>query len=557
VKEHLAGVRNVLRTALANRQLRRIEFGYALFIAAECAVWLSLLVYAYAHGGPSAASLIAIVQLVPCAVLAPLLGAVSDRRRPGLVLLVGYLLQGTAMGALAGAIFAGAPLWVAFVLAPVVNLAVTVSRPAQAALLPDVVRTPEELTAANVLTGWSEGASTLAAPAVAGVLLAVDGPALAITACAAMAMIAALLVAGVPGPAPAETEGAVMAQLVSNLRMAGSDPTTRVLLTMHAYYYAVFGAVELLCVFLAASVLHLGRGGAGYLTAALGAGLVLAGSATVLLVGRTKLVGIMMTGLLGSALALAVLGARATVVGAFLLIAAVGFGSSVFDVTGRTLLQRVVPSDAVAGVFSVLESLMNVGVAIGIVMVRVATAVGGYRAALVAPALVGTVLAAALWRRLRAIDGAARVPHVEVRLLQRIPIFAPLPAPSIEALARRLLPIEVPAGTVIMHEGDPGDRYFAVADGTVEVSRGGGLLAELGRGDGFGEIALVHNVPRTATVTARTPALLYGLDKEPFVLTLTGHPTVEARAKEVAARNLRSQDADADDSADHGRRPET
>jgi MFS family permease len=314
-----------------------------------------------------------------------------------------------------------------------------------------------------------------------------------------------------------------------------------VLLVMHAYYYSLVGALDLLCVVLALTVLHLGRGGAGYLTAALGLGLVLAASVTAFVVGRPRLVGTMMAGLLGSALALAVLGVEPTVVGAYLLLMAVGFGGSVFDVTGRTLLQRAVPSDAVAGVFAVLEALSDAGTLVGVLLVRVATAVGGYRAALIAPAALALILAAAFWRRLRAIDGAIHVPQVEVSLLRRLAIFAPLPAPPIEALARRLALERVPEGTVLMREGEPGDRFFALADGKVSVTRHGEFLAELGRGDGFGEIALVRDVPRTATVTARTPLLVYSLEKEPFVLTLTGHPAAAAQAQAVASDHLRSQ----------------
>jgi MFS family permease len=536
----VAVIGKVFRDAFSNRALRRLELGYALFFAAECAVWLALLVYAYGHGGTAASSLMAIVQLVPCALLAPALGALADRRRPGRVLLAGYLLQALSMGAIAGAIAAGGAPWVTFALAPVVCLAITVTRPAQAALLPAVVRTPDELTAANVLTGWSEGASCLAGPALVGVILAVSGPAWAVTSTAAVALGAGLLVIDVPGPEPAPSEGSVSDQLVSNLRAALSDPPTRILLTLHVYYYGLVGALDLLCVILAVSVLHLGQGGAGYLNAAIGVGLILAASVTTFVVGRPKLARTMTVGLIGAAVALGILGVDPTVVGAYLLLAAVGFGGSVFDVTGRTLLQRSAPSDAVAGIFSVLESLMNVGMLGGVIVVRLAIAVDGYRSALIAPAVLGLAMIGVLWRPLRSIDGASPVPHVEISLLRRLPIFALLPAPAIEALARRLVAVSVPPDTVLMREGEAGDRYFALADGTVSVTRKGAPLAVLGRGEGFGEIALVHDVPRTATVTTQTPTLAYALDKEPFILAVTGHPAAAARAQAVASDHLRS-----------------
>jgi MFS family permease len=535
-----AGVRSVFARALRNHPLRRLEIGYALFFGAEGVVWLALLVYAYRHGGAGSASVMAIVQLVPCALAAPFIGALADHRRPGRVLFVSYILQAVAMAVVGGVIAAGAPVWTTFVLAPVICLAITASRPAHAALLPSVVRTPEELTAANVLTGWGEGAGGAVAPALAGVLLAVSGPALALASTAVMTLVAACLVAGISGPAPLPSSRRVTSQLSANLRTASSDPSTRVLLILHSYYFALVGAVDLLCIILAISVLRLGAGGAGYLNAALGVGVVIAGSVTALLVARPKLSGAMMSGLLVVATALVILGVRPSVAGAFLLIAAIGLGGSVFDVTSRTLLQRAVPSDAVAGVFSLLESIMNAGLAVGVLVVRFAVLAGGYRMALFAPGALGVVLGLVMWRRTRAIDEAGDVRQVEIQLLRSIPIFHSLPAPSIEGLAHRLERLAVDPGTVIVREGDPGDRYFAVADGNVAVTLRGRPLAVLGRGDGFGEIALLHAITRTATVTAQTPTLLYALDKESFVLTVTGHPAVEAAARTVASRHMRS-----------------
>jgi hypothetical protein len=187
---------------------------------------------------------------------------------------------------------------------------------------------------------------------------------------------------------------------------------------------------------------------------------------------------------------------------------------------------------------------MNVGLALGVVIVRLALWAGGPRAAFIAPAVAGLVLAVALWRPVHRIDATATVPQVEIALLRSIPIFSGLGAPSIEALARRLAPVEVRAGTTLMREGDAGDRYYAVAEGRVSVSRQGRTLAQLSHGQGFGEIALVHDVPRTATVTADTDTRLFALDKQDFVLALARHPAMGQEARAVASRHLRAQEAD-------------
>ena len=166
---------------------------------------------------------------------------------------------------------------------------------------------------------------------------------------------------------------------------------------------------------------------------------------------------------------------------------------------------------------------MCLGLVLGAFVVWVGYNVAGIRVALVAPGIAAFVLICALWRRLRQVDDSANVPQVEIRLLSSLRIFAPLPAPTLEVLARELEPMRVPAESCVIREGDPGDRFYAVADGLLEVTRGGGHLRQIGRGDGFGEIALIRDVPRTASVTALTDALIYGLDGDLFVEAVTGN----------------------------------
>jgi MFS family permease len=327
-----------------------------------------------------------------------------------------------------------------------------------------------------------------------------------------------------------------------NLVAAAGNPQIRVLLTLHTFYFVVVGSLDMLCVILAANFLHMGPGGAGFLNAAFGAGALFAALFTAFLVGRRHLSRTLTAALSIAVISLAIIGVIPKVVPALLLLACVGLAGAVFDTTALTLLQRSAPPDAIAGMFSVLESLMDFGLALGVVVVRIALAIGGIRAALAAPAVCAVVLMAALWRRLRDIDASATIPQVEIQLLRRIPMFAALPAPSLEGVARQLLAVEVPAGTVVISEGDCGDRYYAVADGELTVSRQGRLLRTIANGDGFGEIALIRDVPRQATVTAVNDTLLYSLEKESFLETITGQVSAFSAARSVITRHLGETD---------------
>jgi len=538
-REGITSVAAVFRATIRNGSLLRLELAFAGFNGAELAGWVCLLVYAYSVGGATAAGIMALVQLIPCILLAPYIGALADRRRPGRVLLLGYLVQAVAMTAVAAAIAVGAPPWAVFALAPVINLGITAPRPAQAALLPSIVRRPIELTAANVVSSWAENGSVLIAPAIAGVLLGVGGPQLAIIFLAMLAFVAAILVIPVPGPPPigdAEAAVSLTAQVHAGVSAVRREPAVRVLLALLGAQYILVGALDVLYVVLAISVLGLGEAGAGYLNAAFGAGGLVGAAVTAGLVARRRLAPALGAGVVTAALALGVLGLFPTVVGAFALLALAGTGRTVLDVTGRILLQRAAPPDVLADVFSLLESLMNVGLAFGSIIVPVLVGLSGARAALIGTGVVFLLVIVATWRKLRLVDDAADVPHVEIRLLQSIPIFARLPAPQLEGLARALEPVEYAAGQTVMCEGEEGDFYCAIAGGEVEVTHAGHAVARLTRGEGFGEIALIEEVPRTATVTATVPTEVYCLEKAPFILALTGHATAKSTASRLIAR---------------------
>jgi MFS family permease len=216
----------------------------------------------------------------------------------------------------------------------------------------------------------------------------------------------------------------------------------------------------------------------------------------------------------------------------------VGVGNTLVDVAGFTLVQRAVPDEILARVFGVIQFLWFGTSGLGALVTPWVIDWLGLRGALVAVGLFCPVMVALFGLRLVRIDAAAPVPEEsELRLLRTVPIFAPLPGTTIEHLVARLSPLRFEAGTEIIRQGDPGDRFYLVAEGKVEVSADGKPISLLGPGEYFGEIALLRDVPRTATVTAKTPVVLYALEREDFLAAITGHaPSAKAAEAVVGAR---------------------
>ena len=528
--DYPAQIREVFGIVFRNRDLGRVLLAFGGFIAHELGVWIAVLVYAYQQGGATEAGVVAVVQLVPAALFAPLAGVLADRYVPARVLFWGYLAQAVATGATAAVVLVDGSPYAVYACATVAATAVTITRPTQAAVTPSLARVPEELTATNVVASWVEHVSTLAGPALTGVLFAISSVGVAIAVMAAVAGSSALLVAPLARraagrtAAPASEFSGAFEECVAGFRTLAREPAPRLIVGLLALQYVVWGAFDILAVVLAIQVLGIGEAGAGYLNAAFGAGGVIGAAVTVTLVGRRRLAPSLAAGLLLWGASFVLLGLVPTVAAALVLIAAAGMGNSLADVAGRTLLQRTAREDVLARVFGVLEGVAMAGLALGSIAVPVLVAALGPRATVVVAGAVLPLALVLVGRRLRAIDAAATVPVVEIALLRSLPIFAPLSAPGLESVARDLEPMGVAAGTVIVREGDAGKLYYAVADGDVDVSIDGALVQSGGRCEGFGEIALLRDVPRTATVTAKTDVRLYTLEKDSFVAAVTGHP---------------------------------
>jgi len=540
-----------VRDALQLPDMRRIELGYGMSITGELAGTVALVVYALGVGGAAlVAGYAACRTLAGMGVALVLTGLTSRLRRDRLLRwMTGVRVVLLAAAALLAA-FGQPPAAVIAAGAASSSLAGTY-RPLQAAVLPWLVRTPAELAASNAVTAVMENSGALAGPLVAGGLLAVAAPAAAMAAaagCLAAATVS-LLRLTVPdtprlaGRGAAHVARDVTSGLAEFLRMA---PPGGVAILAFAQTL-LRGALVVLIAVLAVHVLALGGSAVGWLTAAFGAGglaggAVAAGAVRVTRLGRSFIAGLLLWGLPLVFLALTPAAALA-----YLALLVVGIGNAVVDVAAFTMVTRLAGPRTAGKVLGALEFVALAGLTAGSILTPQLLHVLGVRGtlALLGGGLAGLALAHAV--RFRRLDRAMPAPGPEVGLLRSLPMFAPLPLAVIDLLAAELEPRQFPAGAVVMREGEAGDRFHLIVDGSAAVSVQGAPRPSLHRGDCFGEIALLRDIPRTATVTAEQPLRTLALGREDFLTAVTGNSASKAAADTLTAQRLSTDAPDRSD----------
>jgi MFS family permease len=529
-----------LADVFANPGLRRLELAWVGSVTGEWAYAVALAVFAFESGGATAVGVVALLRFLPSAIVAPFAAVLADRYPRQRVMLAADVIRACALLGAAAIALADGPAPAVYALAALVAVVSTAFQPAQAALIPILARNPRELTAANVASSTVESVGSFAGPAIGGLLLAVTSPGVVFAATAGAFVWSALNVAGIPPSRPIrddDAEEALHREVLAGFQAIFGVPSLRLVVGLYSAQTLVAGALNVLVVVAALELLDLGRSGPGVLNSAVGIGGLVGAAVALGLVGLRGLGTVFAFGLLLWGLPLVLFGAWPTTATALVFLALLGVGNTLVDVSGLTLLQRTAPPDVLGRVFGVLESLVVGTLGLGAILAPALVALFGVRWALAATGILLPVLALASWARLRGIDERAVVPERELELLRSLPLFAPLPPATLEHLARSLVPVEASTGTEVTRQGDVGDRFYLVDKGELGVTIDGEVASTLGPGDHFGEIALLRDVPRTATVTARTDASLLALERDEFVSAVTGHPaSLEAADAVVAAR---------------------
>lgn len=519
--------------------LRRVQTGWSIATTTTTLAPIILFVLAYQRGGPVLLAACSVTISVLGVLTASEVGHLAERHDLARVLRWTMSLGSSAMVVGAAAALAD---WSAVVTVAFGSLSVALFstyRPLQAAALPWLVHTPHELARANVVAVGIENVAALVGPALAGVALFAlsAGPAMAV--CAVLTLAAPLPLLGLsvlrPRPAP---------RVATNVResyAAGLVALWRALprgaaLVLSALQTFARGALQVLLVLLVLQTFQLADDSVGWLWAAMGVGGLLGALAGAKILRVSRLARGFVTGVLLWGVGLVVLalaGSSPTVAGIGMFV--IGVGNALEDASAFTLIAWRTPRGTAVRALAAIEIVAFSSAALGAVAAPgLAHLTGGGQATLVIGVVV-LIAAAGYGLTARRLDRAAAEPDPYAALLADVGIFEVLPVAIVEHLAGRLERNQFDTGAVVMREGDLADSYHVVQSGTARVSVAGSPRPALGPGDGFGEIALLRQGPRTATVTAAEPLTTYSLDRDDFLTAIQGR---SASAEALAALRL-------------------
>jgi Cyclic nucleotide-binding domain/Major Facilitator Superfamily len=531
-----------LFTLPGDPRLRRVLLAYGLSRFTEFAGWLAILLVAYAQGGATLVGIAAFAMQLPAIVLVPALAGYVDRLPRGQALTVTHASVAVCAGLTGLFLFLDAPLWVVLVGGTATTIAVFSVRPTHFATLPLLAKGPGDLVSANGWSSFMDGAAIFVGFLLAGVLTHEYGAWVVLALCALFGVVATLLTAGlgipVVGAKHADATGELRAALEGVATLRRNSGALALLLLM-ACVSVLQGSNEPLTVTFNDEVLGLSESTAGLLAGAYGVGIAVGGITLAGLARRNSLAPVVLSGALLLGLAQTAVSLQRALAPAVIMLMLVGVGMAMIIVSARTLLQRTTDDAVLARVLAVQEGVHLTGLTIGALVGPLFIALFGPSAAFVPAGVLILAIGLVAGRSIHQLDAAAVDRSREISLLARVPFLAALPPYELERLAQGAEWATVSAGTAVVTQGDDADSYYLVASGELSVTIDGVVREQnMVAGDGFGEIALLNRVARTATVTALEDCELLVISSGDFLGAVTATPDGEGLAHEISQARL-------------------
>jgi len=524
-------------TALANRDIRRLEIAWAL---AWIAIWgwlAALGVWVFEEAGTTAVSLVLLARMGTGALTVPILGAWADRTNRVHVLRFAAGAEVVLLVVAMVLIQLEMSWWELIPVVAAEGAASAAILPAHRGLTPWLATEPRELAGANALTEAIVVVSLVAGPALAGIVLAFRGPGVAVGAFALFQAATWLVLRTVQAPVPhtAREDGIETSARLKEGFAAFRGDAGLVLTATLVFAAAVFlGLANVYANPVAFDLLGLGEYGPPVLLAIVGVGALIGGVVAPNLVSRAHVSTVITIGLVifcGAALAI---GAKPTLVVVLTALLATGIGTVWVDVSTTLIAQRLAPLDRFGAVLGLIAVLSFAGTGAGVMLGSGLAAAVGVRSGLVIAACAFAVLVVGAHPALRRLN--RRFPDLtrQVAALRSVPAFDHLPVPVAEMLAREMGRAKYESGQTILQEGDTGNVFYILEYGSVVATRNGREVNVMYAPDSFGEIALLHDVTRTATVTTTTPVITWCVSRKAFLSALTADQLTADEVEAIA-----------------------
>jgi MFS family permease len=513
---------------LANDDLRRLTLAWGCFFLIDTTSLIGLSVWAFEDGGADAVGVIGLARLLPSAVALPFGAWAADRFARRLVAIAVFAAEALALLCLIVAISVDPPLIVVAALVAVVGVAVAPYRPAHLAMAPLVAHSPEQLVAANVAGGAIEGVAILAGPLIAAAVLTAAAPEVVLIVSMTASVLGLIAVAGVrPGsdPSAAMRRHRVKpaAAVLGGFTALWHAPSQGLIVGCFVIQLLVRGLLSVQLVLISFDMFDLGGSGVGWLSSAIGVGALMGAAVTSGLTGRRRLAGPFAIGLVLWGAPIIVLALAHHVAIAAVALVVIGVGNSVLDVAGFTLLQRMGDDKQLGRVFGVLFTVGAALSGLGAVLAPALVDWVGLRWSLAITGLVLPATSLLALARLRSIDLRNQPDPDVIDALLDIELLNVLAPVTIEKLATSSTIVEHPAGRAVVIEGQIADSFYVILQGSADVTRESVQLTTLKAGDYFGEIALLTNVTRTATVRCGQSTRLLVLPGSAFLDAVCGN----------------------------------